>query len=146
MIGERRRGSTRRHLEWLVTRDTGMGEEGDITTEEDVGMDRTMEGTTGVDMDAEDLGVVVLVEVASEVAREALVEDMPMVEVLEVAMDMVGVVDMVVVEDAGVGTMEEGLDKMAIRMVEDLVRVAEVEVAEEVVCRVDQGGVDTLLL
>ena len=123
-----------------------MGEEGDITTEGAVGMDRTMEGTTGVDMDAEDLGVVVLVEVALEVVREALVEVMPMVEVLEVVMDMVGVVDMVEVVDAGVGTMEEGLDKMAIRMVEDLVPVAEVEVVEEVVCRVDQGGVDMLLL
>merc|ERR1719234_1191290 len=105
-----------------------------------------MEGTTGVAMDAEDLGGVDLVEVALEVVREALVEVMPMVEVLEVVMDTVEVVDMVEVEDAGVGTMEEGLDKMAIRMVEDLVLVVEVEVVEEVVCRVDQGGVDTLLL
>merc|ERR1719234_1907205 len=106
-----------------------------------------MEGTTGVAMDAEDLGGVDLVEVALEVVREALVEVMPMVEVLEVVMDMVEVVvDMGEVVDVGVGTMEEGLDKMAIRMVEDLVLVAEEEVVEEVVCRVDQGGVDTLLL
>merc|ERR1719234_2524414 len=96
-------------------------------------------------MGAEDLGVVVLVEVALEVVREALVEVMPMVEVLEVVMDMAEVVDMVEVVDAEVGIMEEDLDKMASRMVEDLVLVAEVEVVEEV-CRVDQGGVDTLLL
>merc|ERR1719234_1717148 len=114
MIGERRRGSTRRHLEWLVTRDTGMGEEGDITTEVAVGMDRTMEVTTGVNMDAEDLGVVVLVEVALGVVREALVEVMPMVEASEVVMDMAEVVvDMVEVVDAEAGIMVEGLDKMA---------------------------------
>jgi len=79
-------------------------------------------------------------EVALEVVREALVEVMPMVEALEVVMDMVEVVD------AGAGTMEEDLDRMAARMVEDLVWDVEVEVVEEVACRVDQGGVGTLLL
>ena len=117
-----------------------MGEEGDTTTEGGVGMDRTTEGTTGVDMDVEDLGVVGSAEVALEVVREALVEVMPMVEALEVVMDMVEVVD------AGAGTMEEDLDRMAARMGEDLVWDVEVEVVEEVACRVDQGGVGTLLL
>ena len=102
-------------------------------------MDRTMVDT-GADMDAEGSGVVDLVEVALEAGREALVGVMPMVEVLEEVMVMVEVVD------AGGGTME-GLDRMAARMVEDLVWVVEVEVvAEQVVCRVDQGGVATLLL
>ena len=102
-------------------------------------MDRTMVDT-GVDMDAEDSGVVDLVEVALEAGREALVGVMPMVEVLEEVMVMVEVVD------AGGGTME-GLDRMAARMVEDLVWVVEVEVvAEQVVCRVDQEGVGMLLL
>ena len=103
-------------------------------------MDRTMVDT-GVDMDVEDSAVVDLVEVALEAAREALVGVMPMVEVaLEEVMDMVEVVD------AGGGTME-GLDRMADRMVEDLVWVVEEEVVvEEVECRVDRGVVDTLLL
>ena len=127
-------------MEWLATRGTGTGEEGDIITEGGVDMDRTMEGTTGVDMDAEDLGVVGSVVVALEVVREALVEVMPTVEALEVVMDMVEVVD------AGAGIMEEDLDRMAARMVEDLVWDVEVEVVEEVACRVDQGGVGTLLL
>ena len=99
---------------WLATRDTGMGVEGGITTEGVADMDRTMV-VTGVDTDVEDSGVVVLVEVALEEAREALVGVMPMVEVaLEEVMDMVEVVD------AGGGTME-GLDRMAARMVEALV-------------------------
>merc|ERR1719234_723577 len=51
-------------------------------------------------MDAEDLGVVVLVEVALEVVREALVEVMQMVEASEVVMDTVEVVDMAEVVDA----------------------------------------------
>ena len=124
---------------WLATRDTGMGVEGGITTEGVADMDRTMV-VTGVDTDVEDSGVVVLVEVALEEAREALVGVMPMVEVLEEVMVMVEVVD------AGGGTME-GLDRMVARMVEDLVWVVEVEVvAEQVVCRVDLGGVATLLL
>ena len=124
---------------WLATRDTGMGVEGGITTEGVADMDRTMV-VTGVDTDVEDSGVVVLVEVALEEAREALVGVMPMVEVLEEVMVMVEVVD------GGGGTME-GLDRMADRMVEDLVWVVEVEaVVEQVVCRVDQGGVATLLL
>ena len=115
-------------------------EEG-ITTEGGVGMvDRTT-GDTGVGTDAEDSGVVDLVEVALEAAREASVGVMPMVEVvLEEVMVMAEVVD------AGVG-ITEGLDKMAARMVEDLVWVVEAEVvAEQVVCRVDQGVVVTLLL
>ena len=102
-------------------------------------MDRTMVDT-GADMDAEDSGVVDLVEVALEAGREALVGVMPMVEVLEEVMVMVEVVD------GGGGTME-GLDRMVARMVEDLVWVVEVEVvAEQVVCRVDQEGVGMLLL
>lgn len=132
-------------MEWLATRDTGMGAEGGITTEVDAGMDRTTVGT-GVDMDAEDLGVVDLAEVALEVVKEALevvaalVGVMPMVEVLEEVMGMAEVVD------AGGGTMED-LNRMAVKMVEDLVLVVEVEVvAEEVVCRADQGEVGTLLL
>lgn len=124
---------------WLATRDTGMGVEGGITTEGVADMDRTMV-VTGVDTDVEDSGVVVLVEVALEEAREALVGVMPMVEVLEEVMVMVEVVD------AGGGTME-GLDRMAARMVEALVWAVEVEVVvEQVVCKVDQGGVATLLL
>ena len=124
-----------------ATRGTGMEAEEGITTEGGVGMvDRTT-GDTGAATDAEDSGVVDLVEVALEAAREASVGVMPMVEVvLEEVMVMAEVVD------AGVGTTE-GLDRMAARMVEDLVWVVEEEVvAEQVVCRVDQEGVGTLLL
>ena len=90
-----------------------MEAEGGITTEVDAGMDRTMVGT-GVDMDAEALGAVDLVGVVLEVDREALVEVMPMVEDLQEVMAMA---EVVVAEG---GTME-GLDRMAVKMVEDLV-------------------------
>jgi len=81
-----------------------------------------------------------LVEVVSVVASEVLVAAMLMVEDLEEVMDTAE-------GDVADGTMEEGLAKTEVRMVEDSVWVVEEEVVvEEVECRVDRGVVDTLLL
>lgn len=123
----------------LAIKDTGMeGGEG-ITTEVDVGMDKTTV-VIGVAMDVEDLEAGALVEVVSEVASEVLVAAMLMVEDLEEVMDTAE-------GDVAGGTMEEGLAKTEVRMVEDSVWVVEEEVVvEEVECRVDRGVVDTLLL
>ena len=123
----------------LATKDTGMGGGEGITTEVDVGMDKTTV-VIGVAMDVEDLEAGALVEVVSEVASEVLVAAMLMVEDLEEVMDTAE-------GDVAGGTMEEGLAKTEVRMVEDSVWVVEEEVVvEEVECRVDRGVVDTLLL
>jgi len=123
----------------LATKDTGMGGGEGITTEVDVGMDKTTV-VIGVAMDVEDLEAGALVEVVSVVASEVLVAAMLMVEDLEEVMDTAE-------GDVADGTMEEGLAKTEVRMVEDLVWVVEEEVVvEEVECRVDRGVVDTLLL